>query len=131
MACLERRVRFLPKTYGAVIIAVTTMGEVQVPQNHIVNVIAVRDGLMTATCAMAMAGVMTAAGMRRSAKCGILGGDGEYMLVDVVTVVVVQVAVVQVIGVAFMRHHLVAAPGSMLVTMIVMHRMGRHRRAFR
>jgi hypothetical protein len=108
------------------IVAVGVMGKVQVTADEIIHMIAMRNGLVPTSRSMAVRGVVTAAGMGRSAGSGILAGDGECMFVDVVLMEMVQVAIVQVVGMVFMGHRLVAAVGSMLVSVVVMDRMGAH-----
>ena len=110
------------------IIAVRTMGEVEVPADHIVYMVAMWNGVVPAIRTMAMPGLVSVAGMRGSASCWIVPGNGEYMLVDVVVMDVVEMAVVQVVGMAVMRDRLVATACCMTVRMMVMNRMGAHRR---
>jgi hypothetical protein len=109
------------------IVAVRTMGKVQVSADHIVHMISMWNGLVATVRAMPMASLMPFAAMRGGAGRGILAGDRECMLVDVVTVEMVQVAVVQVVGMAVMRDRLVAAACRVTVGMIVMNRVGAHR----
>ncbi len=110
------------------IVAVRTMGEVQVPADHIVHMVAMWNGVVPAICAMAMSGLVSVAGMRGGTSVWIVAGNGEHMFVDVVVMDVVQMAVVQVVGMAVMRDRLVAAACCMTVGMLVMNRMGAHRR---
>lgn len=108
------------------VITVATVGEVQVPSDDIVHMISMWNGWMPAARAMAMAGIMFIASMRRGAGSGILTGDGDRMLVDVIVMDVMQVAVVEVVGMAVMGDRLVAAACGVTMRMIVMRRMGTH-----
>ena len=110
------------------IVAVRTMGEVQVPADHIVHMIAMRNSLVPAVRAMAMSGLVSVAGMRGSTSRWIVAGNGERMLVDVVAMDMVEMAVVQVVGMALMRHRLVAAAWCVMVRVMVMISMGAHRK---
>ena len=109
------------------IVAVRTMGEVHVPADHIIYMIAMWNGLMTAVRAMAVPGLMTGAGMSRGASSRILAGDSQHMFVDMVTVDMVEMAVVQVVGMAVMRDRLVTTAYGVTVGMMVMYSMGAHR----
>ena len=110
------------------VVAVAAMGKVQMPCDHIVHMIAMWNGLVTATSVMVVAGLMPVAGVGRGAGRGILTRDGERMLVNVVAMNVVQVTIMKVIGMTVMRHGLVAATGPVPVSMIVMNRVGAHHR---
>jgi hypothetical protein len=109
------------------IVAMRTMREVQVPADHIVHMVAMWNGLVPTVRAMAMPGLMSIAGMCRGAGNGIFSGDGKDMFVDMVVMNMVEMAVVQVVGMALMRHSLVAAACGVTVGMMVMRSMGAHR----
>jgi hypothetical protein len=108
------------------IVAVGAMGKVQVTADEIIHMIAMRNGLVPTSRSMAVRGVVTAAGMGRSAGSRILAGHVQGVLVDMVAMDEVEVAIVQVVGMVFMGNRLVAAVGSMLVSVVVMDRMGAH-----
>ncbi len=108
------------------IVAVSAVGKVQVPSDEVVHMVAMGDGGMPTARSMTVAGVVTAAGMGRSTGSGILARDGECMFVDVVLMEVVQVAVVQVVGMAFVCDRLVAAICSVAVAVLVVDRMAAH-----
>ncbi len=110
------------------IVAMSAVGKVQVPSDDIVHMVAMGDGGMPTARFVTMAGLMFVTGMCRSTGSGILAGDGECMFVDVVLMEVVQVAVVQVVGMVFVCDRLVAAVCSVTVAVLVVDRMSAHYR---
>lgn len=108
------------------IVAMSTVGKVQVPSDEIVHMVAMGNGGMPAARFVTMAGLMFGTGVCWSAGSRILAGDGECMFVDVVLMEVVQVAVVQVVGMVFVYDRLVAAVGSVAVAVLVVDRMAAH-----
>ncbi len=109
------------------IVAVRAMGEVQVPADHIVQMIAMGNGLVTAARAMAMPGLVSVAGMCRGASGWIFTGDGKDMFIDMVGMNMVEMAIVHVIGMAVMHDRLMAAARCVAVGVMVMSSMGAHR----
>jgi len=103
-----------------VVVAVVAVRMVEVPVDQIVDVIAMRDGLVAATGAMVVRGVVTGALVRGSACSRIGGRDLDHVLVDVIAVHVVQVTVVQVVDVAVVPHGRVTATGAMNVCVVGM-----------
>ncbi len=110
------------------VVAVGAMGKVQVAADDIVHMVAMRNGLMPAARSVAMAALMFVASVCRGAGSRILAGDGERMLVHVVPMDVVQVAVVEIVGMIIMGDGLVSAVRSMLVAMMVVDCMVAHDR---
>jgi hypothetical protein len=95
-----------------VVVAVVFVRTVQPPLDQVVDVIAVRDGLVSAAFAVrvrrvATDGIGVAAGVRLI--------DRDHVLVDVPLVGVVQVAVVQKVDVIVVAHGGVAATVPVLV----------------
>jgi hypothetical protein len=90
----------------------------QVSVNEVVDVIAVRHGLVTASDPMHVRGVMPTAPVRRRAGGGIGVGDVEAVLLDHGPVLMMQVAVVQIIDVTIVQDGGVPAAGAMRVRMI-------------
>ena len=95
--------------HGSVVIAVVTVNMMEVTVHEVVDVVSVRDSLVSAAWAMDVVGIMAAAGMRRRAVVGVGRGHLNHVLVDVAIVRVMQVAVVQVVDVAVVLDGLVTA----------------------
>ena len=91
----------------------------QVALDQVIHMVAVRDRLVAAVRAMHMRRGMPTAGVLRGTCGGIRAGDIENMLIDVIAVHVVQVALVQVIGVPIMGDGNVTAARTMLVPVAV------------
>jgi hypothetical protein len=102
----------------AVIVAMVAMRVVQVPIDQIVDVIAMRHRLVTTPGAVLVGGVMPSATVVRRACRGVRGGDVDPVLVDMVTVLVMEVAVVQVVDVTVMTDSGVAAARTVYVGVI-------------
>lgn len=92
----------------------------QVPGDKVVDVIAVRDGLVSAARAVDMALGVTSAAVRRRARGRIGRADLEDALVDVAIVPVVEVAIVEVVDVVAMADGEVAAVSAVDVIVIRM-----------
>jgi hypothetical protein len=112
---------------GAVIVAVRAVGVMEVAAHDVVRVISVRDGVVTARFAVDVAGVVALAVMGRRAGGRVRCADGERVLVDMIAVHVMQMAVVQVVGVPVMLDRLVAAARAVrvvvaLVLYVITHR---------
>jgi hypothetical protein len=81
--------------------------------DEVVDVVAVRNGLVAAGVAVDVAGVVTI-GIGRAVR-RVLGIDLDYVLVCVVLVRVMQVTLMQVVDVAFVSDSGVPAAGLMLM----------------
>jgi hypothetical protein len=101
----------------AVVVAVVTVRMVEVISNEVINVIAVGYGLMPAARAVDVVGIMPVAGMGRGTVRRIRGAYFKDVLVDVISVEVMEVAVVKIIDVVTMTNGCMAAAGSMLMVM--------------
>jgi len=97
------------------VVAVSLVGEVQMTCNEVVDMISVGNRWVSAVRAMPMSGVMPAAAMSGCAGSGILIIDGESMLVDMVAMKMMQMPVVEIIGVAVMCDGWMATIGSVLM----------------
>ena len=73
------------------IVAVTVVRVVQVPVDEIVDVVAVRDGFVTAPRSVRVPGLVPGASVVGSAALRVVVVDRDHVLVDVVAVDVVQV----------------------------------------
>jgi hypothetical protein len=98
-------------------VVVTVLGVLvmEMSLHEIVDVVAVRNRVMSARCAVRMARVVSGARMGRRAAGRICLTRAEHVLVDVSLVDVMQVPVVQIILVVFVFDGLVPAAGSMLM----------------
>jgi hypothetical protein len=99
--------------HATVIVAVVGVRMMQVPVDQIVDVVAVRDGLVPAAGAMLVAALdlgRAAGRVRRT--------DRQRMLVDVIAMHMMQMAVMQIINMAVMADRRVSAARAMLVGVI-------------
>lgn len=98
-------------------VAMTVVRMVQVAIHEVIDMIAMRHGLVAAAGAVHVVGWMAAASVAGGARCRIRCIDGNHVLVDMVAVRVVQVAIVQVVDVAVVLYGGVPAAGAMDVGM--------------
>jgi len=84
------------------IITVITMRMMQVAIHKVINVIAVRNSLVSAVLAMNMSRLMPTASMLRCTYRRIGDAYLQHMLIHMITMRMMQVAIVKVIGVAVM-----------------------------
>lgn len=110
----------------AVVVAVIAVRMVQVPLDQIVNVIAVRDGFVTAPRpVLVVLGVASAVVLRR-ALIGVRHRDRNGMLIVVVFMGMMEMPIVQVVGMAVMQDGGVPAVGAVDVLVIRVNVMLRH-----
>jgi hypothetical protein len=102
----------------AVIVAVPGVRMVQVPADEVVDVIAVRDGVVPAARPVHVTRNVGAAGVRGRARRRVRSVDADCALVDVAGVGVVQMPVVQVIGVAAVCDRRMTAAGTVGVSVV-------------
>lgn len=105
---------------SAVIVAMVAMGMVEPAVDQIINMIAVRDRLMTARRTVNMTGLVALVTVFWRAVIRIGLADLDHMFIDMVAVRMVQMAVMQVINVVPVAYRGVPATGSMLMRMIRM-----------
>ncbi len=79
------------------VVAVVAVRMVQASIDEVVGVVAVRDWVMSTARPVNMTAVVTRGGV--GVICGVIGVNGENMLIDVALVRVVQMAVVEVVDV--------------------------------
>jgi hypothetical protein len=117
-ACLPVVSRDLDFT---VIVAVVAVRMVQVATHEVIDVVAVRHRFMAAVGPVTMCLLVSGAVMAGGAAGRIGTGDRQPVFLDVAAVLVVQMAVVQVIGVAVVVDGRVAAvrPVLMVVAFVV------------
>jgi hypothetical protein len=78
----------------AVVVAVTVVGMMQVAIHEVVDVVPVRDRLMTAARAVVVRLVVRAARVRRRARTGVRAADPDPVLLDSAAIRVMQMPVV-------------------------------------
>jgi hypothetical protein len=98
-----------------VVVAVPAMGMVEVATDDVVGVIAVGHTVVPAARPVGVSGLMLGAGVARGAGRRVAPANREQVFVDVISVQAVQVAIVQVIGVALVLDGRVATPGGVPV----------------
>ena len=101
-----------------VVVAVVAVRVMEVPVDQVVDVVAVRHGLVPAAGAVGVGGVVSFAGVTRRTVRRVGLVDLEAVLVDVVAVGMMQVAVVQVVDVPFVIDADVAALGAVGVVVV-------------
>jgi hypothetical protein len=109
------------------------MRVVQMAVDQVVDVVAMRYGLVAAARAVHVAGFVPGAAVGRGADRGVAGADLDHVLIDMVAMGVVQVAVVQVVHVVAVAHGGMAAAGAVgvVVRVVVLGVAGAHGLAFR
>ena len=110
------------------LVAVSSVGVMEMPGDHVVNVVGVRHGVVAAAELVAVRAVVRPAGVSGSASDRVCASGPDYVLVHVIAVDVMQVAIMQIVSVAIVRDRGVAAPGSMSVGVGVVSDVFRHGR---
>jgi hypothetical protein len=110
-----------------VIITVIPMWMMQVVVNQVVNVITVGNGLMCTAGTVYMSLVVSATLMTGRTPIGICRVDFKRVFVNVIEVHVMQVTIMQIIGVAGMSDSHMAAVDSVLMAVPLMSGAGVHR----
>ena len=105
------------------VVAVIAVRVVQVPADEIVDVIAVRNGLVPAVGSVDVPGLILRGGLAGRTAVWVLLVDSDLMLVDVALVRVMQVAVMQIIRMPIVAHGDMAAVGAVLMVVIGMDRV--------
>jgi len=95
-----------------------TVRMMQVVGDAVVDVITMRDRFVTAIGAVDMTGLMAAAAMVRGADVGVAARHLDHVLVDMIVVRVVEMPVMQVVGVAAMAHGGVTATRPVAMGMV-------------
>lgn len=106
--------RLFHDIHGAVVVAMVAVGVVQTSVHQVVGVSAVGNGFVPAPGTMLMAFRMGRS-FHRMAAVGVFSGDGNFVLIDMVFVGMVQMSVVQIVGVPVVLDGRVAAIGTVLV----------------
>ena len=100
------------------VVAVVAVRVVQVAIDEVVDVVAMRHRFVAAAGAVHVSRFVAAAVVFRRAGVRVGGTDGDDVFVNVVAMRVMQVAVVQVINVAFVLDGGVAAVRAVLVVVV-------------
>lgn len=106
------------------VVAVARVRVVQVTRDEVVGVVAVRDGFVAAAGAVSVSLVVRSAGVAGGAGRGVRAADGDGVLVGVVAMHVVQVPIVEVVGVPVVLDGNVSAARAVGVRMLVVRLMG-------
>lgn len=112
---------------GAVIVAVTFARVVQMAVDDVVDVITMRQRVVSTPGTVRVIGGVACAGMTRRTCRGVGPVHGELVLVYVIAVHVVEVPIVKVVVVSVVLDALVAAAGAVNVGMVVVDGMAHGR----
>lgn len=102
----------------AVVIAVVAVGVVQVAIDQIVDMVTVGHSFVAAAWAVNVAWLVAVANVCRGTGGWVGGTHSDHVFVHMVTVGVVQMAVVQVVHMAIVTHSGVAAAWTVLVGVV-------------
>jgi hypothetical protein len=105
----------------------TFVSVVEVAVDKVIDVVAVRDGRMPAARPVHVATLVALARVAASTRCWVIRVDGDHALIDVASMLVVEVAVVEVVDVAVVKHGAMSAVGAMHVIVPLVDRVGAHR----
>lgn len=110
----------LGERQNAVVVAVRTVRVVQVVVDHVVHVVAVRNGLVPTVGTMDVFGRVSATRVIGRAVLRVRGVHGEHVFVDMRLVGVVQVPIVEIVDVPVVNDGSVAAirPVGVLVVVV-------------
>ena len=86
----------------------------------VVDVVAVRNRLMTAAGAMDVIGIVTATAVIRGTAVRVVARDLDHVLVNVVLMGMVKMTIVQIVYVPSVAHRGMAAAWAVLVSMLGM-----------
>lgn len=111
--------RLARELYGSVIVAVVAIRVVQVTVDQIVDVISVRNCLMTAVGPMLVLWAVPVTDVTVRTVGRICGAYFELMLVDVAIVKRVEMSIMQVVGVVVVNDRSVAAILAMLMGVVL------------
>ena len=101
--------------YRSVILTTAAIGVMQVPVDQVIDVIAVRHGLVAATGSVFMALFMAATIVVRSCGCWISRVDGNHVLVHMPLMKMVQMPVVEIVRVCLVLNRGMSTAGAMLM----------------
>ena len=99
----------------AVVVTVVAVGMVQVSINEVVDVIAVRHGVVAASGPMLVSGLVLQGRLGRCASVRVFVINGDSMLIHVILVRMVKMPIMEVVGVPVMTHSQMTAHRAVLV----------------
>jgi hypothetical protein len=102
------------------VVAVSLVDAMQMPFHEVVDVIAVGNGGVAAAGTVDVRGVVGGTRVPGRARAGVRGIDGNRALVDVVSMGVVKMPVVEIVGVVPVPDRGMSAGGVVHVIVIVM-----------
>jgi phage tail protein X len=100
-----------------VVVAVLFVRPMQPPVDQVIDVIAVRDRLVTALIAVSVRRIAVGGTL---VACGVRLIDRDRVVVDMIAVRVVQVAVVEIVDVVLVANRGVPATGPVLVRVVAL-----------
>jgi len=122
MADQTGEIRISAKLYRAVVVAMITMGMMKVAIDQVIDVVAVRYGLVPASRTMNVARIMAAAIVVGRTLIRVFRADFERVFVHMIAMRMVQMSIMQIIDMVAMPDGGMSAVGAML--MVVMGVMG-------
>jgi len=122
MADETGEIRLSAKLYRAVVVAMITMGMMKVAIDQVIDVVAVRYGLVPASRTVNVARIMAAAIVVGRTLIRVFRADFERVFVHMIAMRMVQMSIMQVIDMVAMPDGGMSAVGAML--MVVMGVMG-------
>ena len=114
----RRRGQILGRNQRTVIVAVVAVRVVKVAGNPIVDVVAMRHRLVPAAGAVYVSCLMRTTAVVRGAVFGVLARYLDHVFVDMIFMRVVEVAIMQIVGIAAMADGGMSAARSMPVLMV-------------
>jgi hypothetical protein len=108
------------------IVAVALAGMVEVSVHQIIGVVAVGHGFMSAVRTVHVRFLMTAAVVPRGADGRVIAADGDAMLLYASLAGMVQMAIVQIIGMTLVLHRRMAAVGTVGVGVAIVNFLSCH-----
>jgi hypothetical protein len=100
------------------IVAMVAVRMVEVPIHQIVDMVAVRHGLVPAIGPVNVAWVVAGAVMIGRADVGIRCGHSQHMFIDVISMHMVQMTIMQVVDMPVVFDREMSAAGAMLMNMV-------------
>jgi hypothetical protein len=110
----------LDELHPTVIVAVARVGVVQMPADEVVHMVSMRNRLVPTAWAMSVLALMFPARVIRRAARRIRAAHGDGMVIDMLAVHVVQVTIVQIIGVTFVPHSSMPTSSTVLVLPVIL-----------
>jgi hypothetical protein len=100
------------------------MGMMQVAIDEVIDVVPVGDGLVTATRTVVVRPLVRAARVRRRAGACVAATDADAVFLNAAAIGMMQVPVVQIVDVAFVKHRGMTAIRAVLMRMVGVRMVG-------